>query len=150
MRKVQPKEGAPLVVAVPSLMPEFALWNPATHTLSKVYGGNLSENSLYIAGTMPKSFRMAAEDCSYENELVLRPLPASIEEVVLSENPDLKLVITNCQQIEVQPKAPAKACKVIEHPAAWFAKAKKLHTSKRKDDNQLLLFPPPEDLRAAG
>lgn len=151
MRKSQPKEEAPLVVAVPSLTPEFALWNPATHTLSKVYGGNLSENSLYIKGTMPKNFRMAAEDCSYEHEYLPYPLPEHIEEVVLDENPELKLVITNCQQIEVNPKAEAKTCKVIEHPAAWFAKAKKLHHKQhRSDANQLFLFPPPQEMRAAG
>ena len=108
------------VVAVQSLTPEFALWNSATRELKRVYGGNLCENSVYTDGVMPKLFRMAAEDESYHNELILSPLPATIDEVVLSENPECKLVILNAETLELPAVKPEKpGCKVITHPAVF-------------------------------
>lgn len=123
----QPKEDAPrteMVVAVPSLTPEFALYNSATGSLQKVYGGNTCEQSVYLDGIMPKVFRMAAEDGSYEHELILEPLPNTIEELVLAENPECRLVITNAKVMQIAVAETAQAeCTIIETP---YAKAVRL------------------------
>ena len=117
----QPLDDAPrLVVAVPSLTPEFALWNTGTGELKRVYGGNTCENSVYTDGIMPKMFRIAAEDESYHNELILAPLPSTIEETVLAESPECKLVILNAETLELPAVRPEKpGCKVITHPAVF-------------------------------
>jgi hypothetical protein len=146
---VLPKpEPRPMAVAVPNLIPQFAVWNSKTKTMEPVYGGNVNENSVYIRGAMPKVFRMAAEEGNYENELIFQPLPDNIEEIPLSEYPECKLLITNCKLFELpEAKPEPESCKVIEHPAAWFARAKKLHRTRNKDDNQLWLptFEPSEN-----
>ena len=154
MKKHLNEDAPRLVVAVPSLQPEFALYNTATGELKRVYGGNVCENSVYTDGIMPKAFRLAAEDESYQNELILSPLPAEIEETVLSESPECKLVITGYKLLEIQEQEEQPGCRVLRHPAAptpeeqadqlYFdlqvqklAKKAKRCTAK----NQLFLFP---------
>lgn len=143
------------VVAVPSLMPEFAVWNAATQELKTVYGGNIAENSVYVAGDMPLSFRIAAEEESFENELIIHPLPRTIEELVLSENPECQLVIAKGKLIElpfVEPKV-KQGCIILKHPAVPDAYQeferiyfkKKAHELKKKaarnkDPNQLFML----------
>lgn len=126
-----------MVVAVPSLTPEYALWNTATGEVKRVYGGNSCENSVYVDGIMPKLFRMAAEDGSYEHEQIFAPLPDNIEEVVLAESPECKLLITSYQLLpapEVK-QEPVKMGKVIKHPAVFA------HPAQQKTATVLPLFP---------
>lgn len=134
----QHHEDAPrLVVAVPSITPIYALWNSETNELKRVYGGNLCENSVYVAGQMPKGFRMAAEDGSDGNELILSPLPNTIEEVVLNESPECQLVILNYTLIEKPEPKQKPGCKVIQHPAAPAALEVKKEKSFKKKNRRL-------------
>lgn len=115
-----------MVVAVQSLTPKMHLWNAAKAELTPVIGGNLEHNSVYIHGSMPKEFRMAAEEQAFESELIFGPLPATIEEVPLDEYPECELVITNCRMVILPDLTPKKVLPVVrEHPATKELKAKK-------------------------
>lgn len=114
MKDAPKLKDAPLVVAVQSLTPEYLLWNTVENTLKRVYGGNLYANSVYTIGSMPPAFRVAAEDGSFENELLFRPLPSGIEEVDLTENPECRLIISNCEVMPMPEVKEPKGCVVRE------------------------------------
>lgn len=148
------QNGPRLVVAVPSITPVFALWNSETNQLKRVYGGNVCENSVYTDGTMPKLFRMAAEEDNYHNELILHPLPNTIEEVALNESPECQLVILNFKTLELPEEEETPGCRILRHPAAPTAEdlAEQLYFEKKvaelakkarrcHDKKQLFLFP---------
>ena len=128
MKKAPQHEDAPrLVVAVPSLTPQWFLWNTQTGEVKEIIGGNLAEESVYTKGPMPKNFRLAAEDESYHNEIIFRPLPATIEETLLPESPECKVVLMNCKPVQIPEVKPLKtACVVRELPATTEYKAAKM------------------------
>lgn len=153
-KHVLPKPAAPnMAVSVPSLTPEFGLLclQPVDRytrgQIRPVYGGNMAENSIYTNGTTSKHRRSAADFEQYESELIIQPLPDLIEEINPEDYPGTyQLIITNGKVIELpEAKPEPETCKVIEHPAAWFARAKK-HKVKHKDDNQLFLFHPSDEV----
>lgn len=134
----------PVAIAVSSLTPALGLLclqptngYPAGSILP-VYGGNHYEGSVYVPGTTPKDWRLANEEGDYGHEVLFRPLPELMEEIVLSENPgQYELVVTECRVIPMPafqaPEAPM--CKVIQHPATFTAQRVEKPASKRKPTN---------------
>lgn len=173
MRKsLQPEEPHPAktLVAVQNLIPEMGLLCLApvdgypAGTIRPVYGGNLTEETVYTNGSTPPDWRMAVESGDFANEVILTYLPSCIEEIRPKDYPGTyQLVVTDYKLID-QPEAEETEqpeCRVIKHPAAPAAmdiaeaKYQKMKVcklakkaAKNKDPKQLYFFPEIEPLTA--
>lgn len=157
MKKSHPKG---LAVAVPNLLPPYYLWNTKTGALDRVIGGyvadNALDNSVYIEGENDKKYRQAAEECRYENEVLFFPVPNKMQEVILSENPECKLLLMDCTVLEMPEVQEPKRGTLIKLPAAAEYEQRHKEEKLRKAHNKLLKlnkgrgtltipFPPSED-----
>lgn len=125
------------------LMPR--MWLYCEHSavaIRKILAVNFTENSVLIEGENPPETRLYMQFGGHE--YLYEPLAKKrIEEIVLDEHPELKLISFDPKVIQLTPPV-VEPCKVIQHPSSFFVPVRiEKPASKRKpepDPKQLFLF----------